>query len=103
MSRDPAETTHRHSRRKWRLQRSKGEETLAQLADRFDVHANQISQWRAQLPERAADIFGGAAPKTSEGPNLKELHAKTEQRHITDNPGHGFGLLYDSLRADRQP
>lgn len=24
-------------------------------------------------------------------------------KHVTDNPGHGFGLLYDSFRADRQP
>jgi putative transposase len=24
-------------------------------------------------------------------------------KHVADNPGHGFGLLYDSFRADRQP
>lgn len=24
-------------------------------------------------------------------------------KHVADNPGHGFGLLYDCLRADRQP
>ncbi len=61
------------------LEALKGEQTLAQLADRFDVHANQISQWRTQLLERAADIFDSAAPKTPEGPNLKELHAKIGQ------------------------
>ena len=54
----------------------KGEETLAQLADRFDVHANQISQWRTQLLEGAADIFDGPVAKAAEGPDLKELHAK---------------------------
>lgn len=58
----------------------KGEETLAQLADRFDVHANQIGQWRAQLLERAADIFDGAGAKSDpEGPDLKVLHAKIGQ------------------------
>jgi len=24
-------------------------------------------------------------------------------KHVSDNPGHGFGLLYDSFRADQQP
>jgi transposase len=32
----------------------KGEETLAQLATRFDIHPNQIVQWKNQLLERAA-------------------------------------------------
>ena len=27
----------------------KGEMTLAQLAEHFDVHPNQITQWKAQL------------------------------------------------------
>lgn len=32
-------------------------ETPAQLADRFDLHAHQIAQWRAQLMARAAEVF----------------------------------------------
>ena len=34
----------------------KGEETLAQLSTRFDIHPNQIVQWKNQLLERAAGI-----------------------------------------------
>jgi transposase len=53
----------------------KGEETLAQLATRFDVHPNQI----VQLLERAADAFNGSGPATESGPDIKDLHAKIGQ------------------------
>jgi transposase len=56
----------------------KGEKTLADLARQFDVHVNQITQWKAQLLASAAEIFGseakaGAAEATVD---LKALHAK---------------------------
>ena len=38
----------------------KGEKTLAELAQMYDVHPNQITTWRAQLDEGAAGLFGGA-------------------------------------------
>jgi transposase-like protein len=36
----------------------KGEKTLAELAQQYDVHPNLIKQWRARLLEGAADVFG---------------------------------------------
>jgi transposase len=36
----------------------KGEKTLAELAQQFDVHPNQITIWRGQLLEEAAGVFG---------------------------------------------
>ena len=36
----------------------KGEKTLAELAQQFDVHPNQITQWRGQLLEGATAVFG---------------------------------------------
>ena len=39
----------------------KGDRTLAQLAEQFDVHPNQIASWKAQLEEGASDVFGAVA------------------------------------------
>ena len=36
----------------------RGEKTLAELAKLHDVHANQIVDWKNQLLERAASVFG---------------------------------------------
>ncbi len=36
----------------------RGEQTLSELAQHFDVHPNQIKQWRDQLLEGAVDVFG---------------------------------------------
>ncbi|MEH2676349.1 MULTISPECIES: IS3 family transposase [Bradyrhizobium] len=56
----------------------KGEMTLAQLAEHFDVHPNQITQWKSQLQEAAAEVFGpGGGNRTSEpAVDVKTLHAK---------------------------
>ena len=55
----------------------KGEKSLAELAQQFDVHPNQITQWRAQLLEGASGVFGNAA-KAEAAPamDVKTLHAK---------------------------
>ena len=56
----------------------KGEMTLAQLADHFDVHPNQITQWKTQLQESAANVFGpgGGGGPAAPAVDVKALHAK---------------------------
>ena len=55
----------------------KGEMTLAQLAEHFDVHPNQITQWKAQLQDSAANVFGpGGQVAVQPAVDVKTLHAK---------------------------
>ena len=56
-----------------------GDKTLAELAQRFDVHPNQITEWKRQLSERAADLFGGGTASAEPPIDLKALHAKIGQ------------------------
>jgi transposase len=64
----------------------KGERTLAELAQQFDVHPNQITEWKRQLQERAADVFGTASVVSNEPPvDVKTLHAKIGQLSLEND------------------
>jgi len=48
----------------------------SELSQKFDVHANQITQWKTQLLERAADVFDIGASSKEPPIDVKTLHAK---------------------------
>jgi transposase-like protein len=55
-------------------------QTLADLAAQFEVHPNQVTEWKRQLLAHAAEVFG-----TAQGPapvDLAPLHAKIGQQAL---------------------
>lgn len=79
----------------------KGDKTLAELAAQFDVHANQITQWKSELLSRALEIFATQAEKTERGPNVKDLHAKIGQLTLENDFLEGALGRIDGASAKR--
>jgi transposase len=76
MSRRPRRNHSAAFKAKVALEAIKGEQTLAELSQRFDVHAGQITQWQKQFLERAAEVFERPAQPSAPPVDLKALHAK---------------------------
>jgi transposase len=58
----------------------RGDKTLAELAEQFDVHPNQVQDWRRKLLDKADQVFDGGGSSACESEHkVKELHAKIGQ------------------------
>ena len=64
----------------------KGDKTLAEIAQHFNVHPNQVMEWKRQLQERAADVFDRTmVSKSEQGPDLKTLQTKIGQARLEND------------------
>ncbi len=60
------------------LEAIRGDKTLVELSERFQVHPNQIAEWKKQLLEKAPEVFDKGR-SSQKAPDIKELHAKIGQ------------------------
>ena len=86
----------------------KGDRTVVQVAEQFDVHPNQVTSWKAQLEGGAADVFGpGSGGGTAEpAVDVKSLHAKIGELTLENDFLEGAltkaGLLKRKAMIDRE-
>ena len=76
MSRRPRRNHSAEFKAKVALAAVRGDRTLSELASQFDVHPNQITQWKTQLLDRAAQLFGAGTGQAEKPVDMKVLHAK---------------------------
>lgn len=81
MSRRPRRNHSPAFKAKVALAAIRGEKTMSELAEQFDVHPNQISTWREQLLQGASDVFDSGEKSEAAAPaiDVKSLHAKIGQ------------------------
>jgi len=82
MSRRPRRNHSATFKAKVALDAVKGDKTIAEVAQKHDVHPNQVTEWRRQLLDRAADVFGAASTAVEPATDLKDLHAKIGQQAL---------------------
>jgi transposase-like protein len=58
------------------LEAIRGERTVAEIAARHEVHANQVTSWKQQALEHLADSFGATATNGDGRERIRELHEK---------------------------
>lgn len=75
MSKRPRRNHRPDFKAKVALAALRGERTPAELAQQFNVQPALINQWRAQLLEGAADVFGAGPPRSAPAVNMVVLNA----------------------------
>jgi len=57
----------------------RGDKTLSEVAEHFEVHPHQVTEWKKQLLERAGEVFDGPRRKDEPPVDVKAMQAKIGQ------------------------
>lgn len=79
----------------------RGDKTLSELAEHFEVHPHQVTEWKKQLLERAGEVFGGPSRKDEAPVDVKAMQAKIGQLALENDFLEGALIKAGMLSAKR--
>ena len=101
MSRRPRRNHSPAFKAKVALEAIRGDKTLAELSKQYDVHPNQITDWKSRLLEGAAGVFGAEGTRQTPAVDVKTLHAKIGELTLENDFLEGALIKAGMLSAKR--
>jgi transposase-like protein len=78
-----------------------GDKTLSEVAEHFEVHPHQVTEWKKQLLERAGEVFDGPRRKDEPPVDVKAMQAKIGQLALENDFLEGALIKAGMLSAKR--